>query len=93
VLQSSLLSLEDWADSGAGSHDVSMISKPVVQSTEHSNDVTAESSDNVNDAEKNESGKDNDAASIFSDSEGGKTGKQGGKNKRGGKAAPRGKKP
>jgi hypothetical protein len=54
-----------------------MISKPVVQSTEHSNDVTAESSDNVNDAEKNESGKDNDAASIFSDSEGGKTGKQG----------------
>lgn len=39
--------------------------------------MTAESNDNVNDAEKDESSKDNDVASVFSDTEGGKPGKQG----------------
>jgi len=39
--------------------------------------VTAESKDNVNDAEKGDLGKDNDTASVASDNEGGKTGKQG----------------
>jgi len=71
---------------GAGSRDVS-ISKPVVPSSEHSNDVTAESNNNVNDAEKDESGKDNDAASTVSDNDG-KAGRQGGKSKRGGIKAP-----
>lgn len=62
---------------GLGSDDVS-ISKPVVPSSEHSNDVTAESKDNVNDTEKDESGKDNDGASVFSDADAGKAGnKQG----------------
>lgn len=51
--------------------DVS-ISKPVVQTSDHSNDLTAKSSDNVNEAEKDETGKDPDAMSTFSDTEGGK---------------------
>ena len=39
--------------------------------------MTAESNDNVNDAEKDESGKDNDAASVLTDNEGSKASKQG----------------
>lgn len=40
--------------------------------------MTAESNDNVNDTEKDESGKDNDGASVFSDAEAAKAGsKQG----------------
>jgi len=73
---------------GAGSHDVS-ISKPVVPSSEHSNDVIAESNDNVNDAEKDELGKDGDTASVFSDNDG-KTGRQAGRGRKAGKAAGRG---
>jgi hypothetical protein len=81
---------------GAGSNDDVSISKPVVPSSEHSNDVTVESNDNVNDAEKDESVKDNDVASVFSDNDSGKPGKQGGKNKKGPKqtgAGRGGKKP
>ncbi|KAH0829112.1 hypothetical protein J3R83DRAFT_2579 [Lanmaoa asiatica] len=70
---------------GAGSHDVS-ITKPVVPPSAHSNDVTTESNDNMNDTEKDESGKDNDLASIVSDNDSGKGRGQGVKNKRGGKA-------
>jgi len=66
-------------------HDVP-ISKPVVSPTEHSVDVTAKSKDNVNDAEKDKLIKDNDATNVPSDNE---ASKQGGRNKRGGKA-PRG---
>ena len=39
--------------------------------------MTAESNDNVNDIEKDESGKDNDGASVFSDADGSRGNKQG----------------
>lgn len=64
------------ATEGAGSHDVSN-SKPVVPRTEQSKDLTGESNENVNEADKDDTNKDNfDWTNVASDAEGGKN-KQG----------------